>query len=217
MTVEEVANILNKSVSTIETAFNRTKQNLEKQGIILTRTGRGKDKDYEIEYTKDYQPPIDYIGQKFGRLTVMEPVDSIFTGGRKRKAFKCKCDCGNEVIVLKEKLLQNKTRSCGCLQQEMYEKNRVDITNQKFGKLTALYPTEQRKWTSVVWHCKCDCGNECDVPLHELKNNNTQSCGCLNSKGEQKILAILQSNNIPFVKEKIFSSLPNLRFDFLYC
>ena len=28
-------------------------------------------------------------------------------------------------------------------------------------------------------HCKCDCGNECDVDTRNLNSNHTQSCGCL--------------------------------------
>lgn len=213
MTAQEVAKILNKSVSTIESSFTRTKKNLEKQGIILSKTGYGKDKNYTITYTENYTP-LDLTGQKFGRLIVMQQVDSIFIGGKKRGAFKCKCECGTEVIILREKLIQGHTKSCGCLKKEMYKNNQEDLTNQKFGKLTALYPTEKRKWRCVVWQCKCDCGNKCEVPSHELKNGNTQSCGCLHSKGEQKIINILQSNNISYIKEKTFSSLPLFRFDF---
>lgn len=52
----------------------------------------------------------------------------------------------------------------------------LDLTNQKFGKLTALYPIRingKRKW-----HCKCDCGKEIDVITASLTSNNTKSCGC---------------------------------------
>ncbi len=53
-----------------------------------------------------------------------------------------------------------------------------DITNQRFGKLTALYPTDKRtKEGNVVWHCICDCGNETDVGSSSLRKGNTQSCG----------------------------------------
>ena len=34
-----------------------------------------------------------------------------------------------------------------------------NITGQRFGKLTALYPTEKRQGTNVVWMFQCDCGN----------------------------------------------------------
>ncbi len=58
--------------------------------------------------------------------------------------------------------------------------NGKDITNQRFGKLTALYPTEKRtKDGNVIWHCVCDCGNETDVSRRCLVRGNTHSCGCL--------------------------------------
>ena len=58
-----------------------------------------------------------------------------------------------------------------------------DITNQKFHRLTALYPTDKRDSDrSVIWHCRCDCGNEIDVSGKRLRQNNTKSCGCLNTE-----------------------------------
>lgn len=58
-----------------------------------------------------------------------------------------------------------------------------DISNQKFNRLTALYPTDKRDSDrSVIWHCKCDCGNEIDVSGKKLRQNNTKSCGCLNNE-----------------------------------
>lgn len=58
----------------------------------------------------------------------------------------------------------------------------VDITNQKFGKLIALYPTEKRSGKNVVWHCKCECGNECDISSNHLRRGETKSCGCLHKQ-----------------------------------
>lgn len=58
-----------------------------------------------------------------------------------------------------------------------------DITNQKFYRLTALYPTSKRDSDrSVIWHCRCDCGNEVDVSGKRLRQGNTKSCGCLNTE-----------------------------------
>ncbi len=56
---------------------------------------------------------------------------------------------------------------------------RLDLTGQKFGKLTAI------KLFSVIkgktkWLCQCECGNQTIVATDCLKNNNTKSCGCLN-------------------------------------
>ena len=53
---------------------------------------------------------------------------------------------------------------------------KLDLTNQRFGKLTAIFPTHKNGKTA--WHCKCDCGNELDVFTFCLRNGNTSSCGC---------------------------------------
>ena len=55
----------------------------------------------------------------------------------------------------------------------------LDLTGQRFGKLTALEATEKRDPKgSVVWLCKCDCGNTVDVTADALVHKNTISCGC---------------------------------------
>lgn len=54
----------------------------------------------------------------------------------------------------------------------------VDITGQKFGRLTALRRVGSNGH-SALWLCKCDCGNETVVTLSHLKGGQTRSCGCL--------------------------------------
>lgn len=63
---------------------------------------------------------------------------------------------------------------------------KIDLTGQRFGRLTVMYEAEP-KYTSggnrkVAWHCKCDCGNEKDVASGDLKSGHTQSCGCYNKE-----------------------------------
>lgn len=56
----------------------------------------------------------------------------------------------------------------------------IDLTGQKFGKLTVLYKNSKRAKCGKLmtyWHCKCDCGNECDKPSSELRSNKFISCG----------------------------------------
>lgn len=52
---------------------------------------------------------------KGSRLTVIE-----YVGNDKfnHKMWRCKCDCGNEIITETHRLVTGKTRSCGCLKQE---------------------------------------------------------------------------------------------------
>ena len=54
----------------------------------------------------------DLTEQQFGRLTVLERVPGNSSNNKVR--WKCKCSCGNEVIVLANSLLTNHTKSCGC-------------------------------------------------------------------------------------------------------
>ncbi len=58
----------------------------------------------------------DLTGQKFGRLTVLllEPVR--MRGGARR--WRCRCDCGNETVVVTGSLKRGMSRSCGCFKLE---------------------------------------------------------------------------------------------------
>lgn len=53
-----------------------------------------------------------------------------------------------------------------------------DITNKRFGNLTALRPVG-KYCRENVWRCLCDCGKEVDVRMTNLRTGNTKSCGCM--------------------------------------
>ena len=157
------------------------------------------------EYSESYM-----IGRRFGNLVVQQRSPQKGTGGK--VYWICQCDCGQTVIVPSSGLLcknENKTVSCGC------KTNLKDISNQKFGKLTALYPINRFSGERIKWHCLCECGNECDIDGASLRAGYTHSCGCINySIGEQNILKILKENNIQYIKEYTCSELNRKRFDF---
>nr|DAH21853.1 MAG TPA: PROTEIN/DNA Complex catalytic motif, Helix-turn-helix DNA [Caudoviricetes sp.] len=57
----------------------------------------------------------------------------------------------------------------------------IDLTGQKFGRLTVIERCERpkgRKSKEAFWLCKCDCGNESTLSGYELRSGNTKSCGC---------------------------------------
>lgn len=152
-------------------------------------------------------------GQKFGRLTVIKD-----SGQRKdnRIIWECQCECGNITYVSTNDLTTGNTQSCGCYHKEQISNiARRDLTNQRFGKLIALYPTDKRVDNKVVWHCKCDCGNECETASVNLTSGNTLSCGCIRySIGEARIIKILEDNNINYQREYKFQDLGLYRYDF---
>ena len=57
-----------------------------------------------------------------------------------------------------------------------------DLSNQRFGRLTALWPLDEKRSGRTVWHCRCDCGNEADVTVSNLLRGTTKSCGCLSPR-----------------------------------
>lgn len=52
------------------------------------------------------------IGKKFGKLTVIEELNTRSKNGHKQ--YKCQCDCGNIKIVRGDTLKNGMSQSCGC-------------------------------------------------------------------------------------------------------
>lgn len=125
----------------------------------------------------------DLTGRRFGRLVVLHPAEN----RRDRTCWVCRCDCGNQITTTAHELKAGKTTSCGCL-RGLASGNFRDITGRKVGRLTVLYPTEARDPKgSILWHCRCDCGNEVDVSEDGLIHGNYKSCGCLKSEIQQDV------------------------------
>ena len=131
----------------------------------------------------------DLTGRRFGKLTALE-----MTGEKKNgyNVWRCRCDCGNEVLLPSRYLRNGWRGSCGCEKKTRYR----DLTGQRFGKLqvtgVALAPDaagESREMRTedgrVMWDCVCDCGKRICAPGSQLIAGYRRSCGCL-SKPEQK-------------------------------
>lgn len=55
----------------------------------------------------------------------------------------------------------------------------IDLTGQKFGRLTVIEFSHNDKGGRTCWLCICDCGKETVVQGGNLKSGGTKSCGCL--------------------------------------
>lgn len=87
----------------------------------------------------------DMTGQRFGRLKVLREGNRILDGGyamSHKARWICRCDCGNETVVIGENLRQGRTFSCGCLGREKRRKGAV--TWHQRAELRRS-PWEQRK------------------------------------------------------------------------
>lgn len=86
-------------------------------------------------------------------------------------------------------LKSGKTKSCGCQRKYRLSEGIADITNQQFGRLTALNPTSKRDSKgSVYWHCRCDCGNEVNITEDDLVHGGYKSCGCRKREIQESIM-----------------------------
>ena len=115
------------------------------------------------------------VGYRVGKLTVTEK-----TPMRKRGhvIWRCRCDCGNEILLDTRCVQRGAVRDCGC--STKVKPGQKDLTGRRFGKLVCLEPTEERGPSGgVVWRCHCDCGNDCLAVSTQLTSGYKKSCGCL--------------------------------------
>lgn len=123
---------------------------------------------------------IDLTGLKFGYLTVLERATNDIYG---RSQWKCKCDCGNITIIPSGDLRHKNRQRRYCSNQCVLKNKPIDLTGQRFGRLTVIkiYDDKEhiyKNW-GAKWVCKCDCGEETIVNSYDLRNGKVQSCGCL--------------------------------------
>jgi hypothetical protein len=156
----------------------------------------------------------DLVGQKFGRLTVVErAADHILPNGKKLAKWVCSCDCEavnpNRIIVLGGNLRSGTTKSCGCLQKETASKTFFnDLTGKVFGRWTVLRLDEKKtkekdgKYKDFYWVCQCSCVKKTIKTINgcSLKNGHSKSCGCLHNE-------MLREANFQDLTGQIFNRL----------
>ena len=143
------------------------------------------------------------IGQTFGKLTVIEE-----TPLRKNKSivWKCKCECGNEVLYSTKELRSDGIIQCPYCGYDREPKTHITetIIGKKFNHLTVINKTNKTKSGKILYACKCDCGNNefCYITRTDLITGHTQSCGCIKRKfqigqiiNNRQIIDILGTKN----------------------
>lgn len=153
----------------------------------------------------------DLTNIRFGKLIVLHP------GGKSNRGngafWVCQCDCGNQCEAQASKLKSGHTTSCGCSHSDLI----IDLTGKVFGRLTVLCDSGKRRSGSggVIWTCQCKCGQLKEVRQDALLSGVTVSCGCIKSRGNEKVAKILRNANIDFIPEYIPSDMEGTkRFDF---
>jgi len=127
-----------------------------------------------------------YIGQKFGHLTIL---DSFYDQNEKtnyKHKCKCKCDCGNECILFGDYIISNRIKTCEYLDCKFTQIGQAiekykSMIGQKFNKLTIIdfihNKNEIDRNYKYQFKCKCDCGNdEYYLSIQQLLYKTPYSC-----------------------------------------
>lgn len=94
-----------------------------------------------LEPIKSGRPCVSIEGRRFGRLIAVQKT----RGGK----MLCKCDCGNERIVMRGSLLKGLTKSCGCFHSEQTRN-----ANTQHGHATREgFSREYHSWSSMRTRC----------------------------------------------------------------
>lgn len=133
--------------------------------------------------SRSRQVPKDRTGEKYGALTAYKMAGKSDTGAY---LWECECECGNRITV-PVKLLKRGAADCGC---GMGKKPKYkDLTGKRKGLLTALCPTDKRDAKgSVIWLCRCDCGNEKEISESNFVFGSSVSCGCVKKQRAEEFL-----------------------------
>lgn len=101
----------------------------------------------------------------------------------------CQCSCGKLYDCPATLLMTGKRTHCGC---KASHGRPNDISGQHFYRLTAEYMLPDRGADgSVIWHWRCDCGNEIDVAYNNLVHCNMKSYGCQKKEHDKSLQSFL--------------------------
>jgi hypothetical protein len=71
----------------------------------------------------------------------------------------------------------------------------MDLTGQRFGRLTVVLFAGKDKYGHTEWLCRCDCGTEKIIMSTHLRTGKIKSCGCLKSEQASDRLIIHDLTN----------------------
>lgn len=128
------------------------------------------------------------IGKKFGRLTPYEKVLRRTPKGKSEIFYKCRCDCGNDIITRKAVLVKGIKTDCGCVNKP----KKYKYIGERYGKLVVKERIDVGDGY-YKYQCQCDCGKEVVLPLVAFVGNDKANCGC-DSFNKKEIVGTIRGN-----------------------
>lgn len=153
---------------------------------------------------------IDLKGKRFGRLFVVErDMEQQQKLNSPQACWKCKCDCGSVIIVKSGNLIKGKTKSCGCLRDELGNKPFLysigQVITTKYGSLTVTQTNRiKREGSDIkdkVYTCICNnCGEVNKIKESTIQTGvgSCKACSESRSSGEKFMYWFLKQCSIDF-------------------
>lgn len=93
-------------------------------------------------------PPKDIAGMRFGRLLVLD-----YAGSKNKQAYwRCRCDCGVEIVTRGVSLRYGSTLSCGCKRREAFSAA-GKVARLTHGKTAGGNQPVYRVWSNMMTRC----------------------------------------------------------------
>lgn len=94
----------------------------------------------------------DCVGNKYGRLLVIDLNEEESTKHHDGVYYNCVCDCGNKCVANKYRLIHHQKRSCGCIHKEQIIQRNHD-TAKLGGDSKNEYAQLHNSWTAMKNRC----------------------------------------------------------------
>lgn len=137
---------------------------MDEHGFLITIWHTGKLKDIS--------------NQTFGLITVIIRLSKRSTSGDVYWLCFCACNPDKLLEIIGSDLRRRRKTHCGCNFQQ-----KIDISGQVFGYLTAIRDSGLRRKKHIIWVTKCICGKKHLVAYQGLVSGKVSSCGCQRPKG----------------------------------
>jgi predicted SprT family Zn-dependent metalloprotease/GNAT superfamily N-acetyltransferase len=125
-------------------------------------------------------PASHFISTKYGKLRMMEPVDTHPTSHKKMKWM---CDCGGESVATVANVTRGSIKTCG----RCNVLSASHFSETKYGKLRMKNPSAFHEGTEKIVAWTCDCGRTIETSIGWVTKGDTKSCGDCNLISAEKL------------------------------
>lgn len=154
--------------------------------------------------------PLDLTNKKFNKLTAIRRVENIISPSGKtvELVWECICECGTIKNIRTSSLMQNKTKSCGCLRNKSRKLPGEATRNALYGSYKIQAKYRQYKF-EINKEQFCNLINDncyyCGTPPKQSIFNNTR-----NYSKEWKKQSIISKNGIDRIDSNLGYTIENL-------